>query len=240
MINMFGLKSKNKYVDFVSDEHFLECVAHVCKGYFETRNDLTIEDLKDNGLDPFKTLFDIINKKISFEEWLKTEEGRQYDKTLNNRIGEFHQKLLGGVKGWKDLGTGDESKLDLVKKDMSIGIELKNKFNTVNADSLNKVRDKIEEFVRINTGSRGYWAYIIEKDNSSGESIWNKKDRAENKRVRKIWGYKVYELVTKDKRALNKTWKALPKAINDYFNGKARIRDEDMKRLSDLFVFALQ
>ena len=237
---MFGIKLKNKYVDFVSDEHFLRCVGHVCSGYFEIRNNLKVEDLRDNGLDPFKTLFDIINRKMSFENWLKTEEGRQYDKTLNNRIGEFHQKMLGGVKGWKDLGTGDETKLDLIKTDLSIGIELKNKFNTVNADSLNKVRDKLEQFVIINKGSVGYWAYIIEKDNSSGVSSWNKKDRTKDKNIRKIWGAKVYELVTKDKQALSKTWKALPKAISDYFNGKVKISEEDMKKLSNLFVSSLQ
>ena len=235
---MFG---KNKYVNFVSDKDFLKCVEHVCKGYAESRENLSIDDLKSNGLDPFKTVFDLINKRINFDTWLKNEEMRQADKTLNNRIGEFHQKLLGSVKNWVDLGIGDDSKVDLMKKDKSIFIELKNKFNTVNSDSLDKVRDKLEKAVAQNKKAKAYWAFIISKDNSSGDRVWNKKGRKANERIRVIYGSKVYELVTGDKDALRKTWLALPKAINDYFNGKAvMIPEEDMKKLVSLFGSALQ
>ena len=227
---------KNKYVDFVSDEHFLECVKYVCTGYFETKEDLSIDDLKDNGLDPFKIIFDIVNRGVSFDDWLKNEENRQLDKTLNNRIGEFHQKLLGGVKGWKDLGTGDDTKLDLIKEDKTIAIELKNKFNTTNSDSLDKVRDKIEKFIEENPISVGYWAYIIEKDNSSGEKVWRKKSRILDPRIKVAWGSRVYEIVTGDSNALKKTWEALPKAIKDSFSKE--ISEEDMIKLTETFSSA--
>jgi hypothetical protein len=230
------LSMPNRYVNFVSDKHFLDCVRHVCAGYYTAV--LEIEKLRDNGLDPFKIIFDLINRKVRLQSWVRNEAGRQEDKSLNNRIGEFHQKLLGGVKGWKDLGTGDESKLDLVKSDNSIGIELKNKFNTVNSDSLDKVRDKLELFVRKNKSSKAYWAYIIEKDNSSGESIWIKKGRSENKKIIKIWGAEVYRLVTGDKFALKNTWAALPKAISEVFSGKAVLASEDLKKLQELFASA--
>jgi len=62
---------KNRYVDFVSDNDFLKCVEHVCKGYAEAKDSLSIDDLKSNGLDPFKTLFDLINKKIRFDKPIK-------------------------------------------------------------------------------------------------------------------------------------------------------------------------
>ncbi len=235
---MFG---KNKYVNFVSDKDFLKCVEHVCKGYAEARENLSIDDLRSNGLDPFKTIFDLINKRLNFDTWLKNEEMRQADKTLNNRIGEFHQKLLGNVKGWMDLGTGDDSKVDLMKEDKSIFIELKNKFNTVNSDSLDKVRDKLEKAIQQNRTAKAYWAFIISKNNSSGDKVWIKKGRKASDRIRVIYGSKVYELVTRDKDALKKTWLALPRAINDYFRGKSvMILEEDMKKLVGLFGLALQ
>lgn len=229
----------NKYVDFVSDAHFLACVGLVCKAYHEVKKDLSAKDLKENGLDPFKTVFDIANRKISFNTWLKNEAARQADKALNNKIGEFHQKLLGGVKGWTNLGTGDDSKLDLKKNDNSIFIELKNKYNTVNADSGDKVRDKLEKALTDHPKAIVYWAFIISKYNDSGDDVWKKKGRATNVKIRKIWGSKVYELVTGDKNSLKKTWEVLPIAINDYFDGQITISASDMKKLVALFGSSL-
>ena len=164
---------KNKYVDFVSDEHFLRCVKWVCDAYPDKSSDVNMEMLQRNALDPFKMVFDIVNGKTEVETWVKNEAIRQFDKTINNRIGEFHQKLLGGVNGWTNLGTGDESKVDLKRKDNSIFMELKNKFNTVNADSLQSVRQKLERCVIKNPKAMAYWAYIVERDGSSGESPWS-------------------------------------------------------------------
>lgn len=212
----------------------------VCKAYYESKEELSVDDLKGNGLDPFKTVFDIANRKITFSGWIKNEEVRQADKTLNNKIGEFHQRLLGGVKGWVNLGTGNVSKLDLKNNDETIFIELKNKENTVNADSADKVRDKLEKALIDHPKATVYWAYIISKNNDSGEKVWMKKGRKSNEKVRRIWGAKVYELVTNDKNALKKTWEALPLAINDYFKGQVKISATDMKSLVGLFGSSLQ
>ena len=230
----------NRDVDFVSDAHFLACVGSVCKAYHEAKENLSVEDLKGNGLDPFKTVFDIANRKLTFNDWAKNEEIRQADKTLNNKIGEFHQKLLGGVKGWVDLGVGNVSKLDLKNNTETIFIELKNKENTVNADSADKVRDKLEKALADHPKATVYWAYIISKNNDSGEKIWEKKGRKTNDKIRRIWGAKVYELVTNDKNALKKTWEALPLAISDYFKGQVKISATDMKSLVGLFGSSLQ
>ena len=227
---------KNKYLSFVSDEHFLKCVSHVCSGYSEVKKEVKISDLKGNGLDPFKVIFDIASKNSTFGKWLIGEELRQSDKTLNNRIGEFHQRLLGGVEGWHDLGIGDDTKLDLVNHDRSIGIELKNKSNTVNADSKDKVRDKLEAFITANPKSVAYWAYIISPKNNHGENVWKYHGRID-KRIRIIWGSKVYELVTDDANALRATWEALPNAINEV--SKKQISKEDMKKLISAFNSAL-
>ena len=99
--------------------------------------------LQRNTLDPIKQVFDISAMKIDSDSWVKNELIRQQDKTINNRIGDFHQRLLGKVDGWEDLGTGDTTKVDLRKEDNSIFMELQNKENTVNADSKDQVRRKL-------------------------------------------------------------------------------------------------
>ena len=204
----------NRYVDFVSDKDFLECVKWVCDAYPADPTKVDMEELQRNTLDPFKMVFDLSNSSSSVKEWIKTENIRQQDKTINNKIGEFHQKLLGKVDGWQDLGTGDDSRVDLRKEDNTIFIELKNKFNTMNADATKECRNKLELAIRKHPKATAYWAYIISLNGSSGESTWTfAKD--DNPRIRKIWGARVYKLVTGDANALEKTWHALPKAVHD-------------------------
>lgn len=227
---------KNKYVDFVSDEHFLNCVKWVCDSYIHDAKK-TVEEMQKNIMDPFKMIFDITNNKINVHDWIRSEATRQADKTINNRIGDFHQKLLGGVQGWKNLGTGDESEVDLKKIDNSVFIELKNKFNTVNSSSLAQSRRKLEKILEKYPKARAYWAFVIDKSGSSGDAVWvyNGKN---DPRIRKVWGKQVYVLITGDADALIKVWKALPLAISDVLKRECKISSDDMKELAILFETA--
>jgi len=74
----------------------------------------------------------------------------------------------------------------------------------------------------------------VEKNGSSGESEWIYGGN-NNPSVRKIWGNKIYELITGQPDALKKTWLALPLAIKDIIGQKAKISDEDMKELKQWF-----
>jgi len=179
-------------------------------------------------------VLDMMNGNIGLKSLLSNEVLRQNDKTSGGRIGDFHQKLLGGVKGWTDLGVGDKTKVDLKKNDNTVFMELKNKYNTVNADSLASVRRKLEKITEDYNGSIAYWAYIVEKNGSSGESEWIYRGN-NNPSIKKIWGNKIYELITGQPDALEKTWLALPLAIKDIRGQKAKISDADMEELKQWF-----
>ena len=140
----------NKYVEFVSDEDFLECVRKVVDSYQTLDENITPTSIlteSKNTIDEFKTIFDVCVNQISFDEWSKIELTRQQDKTINNKIGEFHQELLGKVNGWADLGVGDETEIDLKKEDNTVFIELKNKYNTMNSSSEKTCREKLEKVI---------------------------------------------------------------------------------------------
>ncbi len=229
----------NQYVDFVSDEHFLKCVKWVCDAYLDPSLKLDKTWLQRNGVDPFKMVFDIVVRNRNFESLMEQEKSRQYDKKSGGRIGDFHQKLLGGVDGWVDLGVGDESKVDLKKEDNTIFIELKNKHNTVNSDSLNSVRQKLEKITKDFPKSVAYWAYVIEKNGTSGESEWIYLGD-NNPKLKKIWGSKLYELITGKSDALEKTWMALPIAIKDILSDSKTISSSDMKELQIWFKDAFE
>jgi hypothetical protein len=229
----------NQYVDFVSDEHFLKCVKWVCDAYLDPSLKLDKTWLQRNGVDPFKMIFDMVVRNRNFESLMEQEKSRQYDKKSGGRIGDFHQKLLGGVKGWVDLGVGDESKVDLKKEDNTIFIELKNKYNTVNSDSLNSVRRKLEKITKDFPNSIAYWAFVIEKNGTSGESEWIYLGD-NNPKLKKIWGSKLYELITGKPDALERTWIALPIAIKDILKDSKTISSLDMKELQIWFKDAFK
>jgi len=130
----------NKYVDFVSDIYFEKCVRWVVGGYNQER------DIRKNGIDAFKTIFDMINTELDFEQWKNVELTRQKDKNISNKIGEFHQKLLGGVKGWQDLQTGDVA--DLCNDQKTIFLELKNKDNTVKGSDMIHLWKRLDKITR--------------------------------------------------------------------------------------------
>ncbi len=129
----------NRYVDFIDDEIFLNEVKKVFDAYndnenkFKNKEDLLFES--KNEIDFIKFIFDISSSSdISFNSWASFEIRRQDDKTVTNKIGEFHQGILGSTEGWIDLGKGDETAADLKNEDETIFIELKNKYNTLNND----------------------------------------------------------------------------------------------------------
>jgi hypothetical protein len=231
--------SENKYVNFVSDEHFLKCVKWVCDAYLDPSLKFNKSWLQRNGVDPFKMVFDMVVRSRDFESLMEQEKNRQYDKKSGGRIGDFHQKLLGGVDGWVDLGVGDESKVDLKKEDNTIFIELKNKHNTVNSDSLNSVRRKLERITNDFSNSIAYWAYVIEKNGTSGVSEWIYLGE-NNHKLKKIWGSKLYELITGKPDALEKTWIALPIAIKDILSETKTISSSDMEELQIWFKDAFE
>ena len=63
----------NKYVDFVSDDDFLECVEKVVDAYpdDEKKEQTPWETLSqyENTNDHFKTLFDLYGYKFNLDEW---------------------------------------------------------------------------------------------------------------------------------------------------------------------------
>lgn len=212
------------YVDFITDEHYKSCVRHVLNAFNNALNlkkslESAIADnnifksvLFSNVVDPFKMVFEI--EKIGIKEWLRKEILRQLDKSVEQKMGEFHQKILGGVEGWKDLYVGN--KVDLVNNDETINIEIKNKFNTCSGDALTAVRRKLEDITSNNHKTTAYWAYIISKSvQKSGEEVWVKKGFNKIESIKKAWGERVYEIVTGDSTALEKIYKTLPQVIND-------------------------
>ena len=49
---------KNKYVNFISDEHLLRCVANLHNAYLKAKNNITKKNFYNNKVDTIKLTFD--------------------------------------------------------------------------------------------------------------------------------------------------------------------------------------
>ncbi len=93
------------YLPYISDEKLVEITTKVVVAVQNAEQTID-ENLHKNTIDPFYALFEGAIYSMDFEEWIEREKIRKIQKTLQNAIGDFHEKILGNIPGWVNLGTG--------------------------------------------------------------------------------------------------------------------------------------
>ncbi len=91
----------NKYVDFISDEHLVSCIANLHKSYLKAKKNITKDSFYSNKVDTIKLTFDSRFNNVDEESLIQAEVLRQIDKSINNSIGTFHEQILGGIEGFE-------------------------------------------------------------------------------------------------------------------------------------------
>lgn len=203
------------YLTYISDDDLID----LCKEVVATL-DKAIEnkqkDLYKNIIDPFSAIFESSYYDISLTEWIKREKSRQIQKSFQNAIGNFHQKLIGKITGWNDLGTGGV--VDVKNDKRMIIAEIKNKFNTTKGNHKVSIYDDLEKLIQ--TGYKDYTGYYVSilaknKINKPFQPPDNKTHarRPENKFIREVDGATFYEIVTNEQNAIKKLYDILPKVL---------------------------
>jgi len=205
---------KNKYVNFISDEHLLNCIANLHKAYLKAKNNITKKNFYSNKVDTIKLTFDAEFNSIDEESLIESEILRQIDKSINNSIGTFHEQILGGISGFE---VGNLSGFDIKATDDTIFADIKNKHNTMNSSSAESLFQKLARYADTYKKANCYWVQILAK--SSFNEKWtaeiNGKEYSHS-RVYKISGDQFYTLLSGQEDALFQLYKALPIAIKDY------------------------
>jgi hypothetical protein len=207
---------KNKYVDFISDEHFLNCIANLHSAYLKAKNNITKKNFYTNKVDTIKLTFDAKFNTIDEESLIQSEILRQIDKSINNSIGTFHEQILGGIKGFE---AGNLSGYDIKAEDDKLFADIKNKHNTMNSSSAEALFQKLARYADDYKKAKCYWVQILAK--KSFCELWkgeiNGKEYSHS-RVYKISGDKFYALLSGKEDALFQLYKNLPIAVKDYLN----------------------
>ena len=204
----------NKYVNFITDEHLLACIANLHASYIKAKNNLNKKNFYSNKVDIFKLTFDSKFNNLSEADLIQSEILRQIDKSINNSIGTFHEQILGGIKGYE---IGNLSGFDIKASDDTLFADIKNKHNTMNSSSSEALFQKLARYADNYKKANCYWVQILAK--GSFEEHWkgeiNGKEYSHS-RVFKISGDRFYALLTQDDNAFYQLYKSLPNAINDY------------------------
>ncbi len=207
---------KNKYVNFISDEHLLTCVGNLHKAYLKAKNNISKKNFYSNKVDTIKLTFDAKFNDIDEESLIQSEILRQIDKSINNSIGTFHEQILGGIKGFE---VGNLSGFDVKASDDTLFADIKNKHNTMNSSSAESLFQKLARYADDYKKAKCYWVQILAKN--SFNELWkgeiNGKEYSHS-RVYKISGDQFYALLSGQEDALLQLYKALPKAIKDYLH----------------------
>lgn len=220
------------YLSFVSDDDLISHVKEVLTKV-QTAEATAEQKLYNNIIDPFSALFDAMNQNITLEEWLGQEKTRQVQKTLQNALGDFHQKVLGSIAGWVDAGRGGS--FDIKNDNLKIIAEVKNKHNTMNSSSSEATYQKLVNHLRY--AEKGYVAYvvfIVPRSWRPLDTPWSPNLQISKLRddIRQIDGASFYELASGERHALRSLYATLPQVIRD-ISGRPTGHSEPFVKLFD-------
>ena len=101
---------------------------------------------------------------LTDEQWTSSEKARRYTKSLEGKMGDFHEELAGKLPGWETLKVGDPSGCDVMKKDGTEYQEWKNRDNTMNSSSGSAVIGKLQALA-----AKGKKAVLVEVNCPKGK-----------------------------------------------------------------------
>lgn len=236
------------YLSFITDDQLKRVVKYVLdKGI--ARKKTAEKKFTANIIDPFGSLFEAAAFDLDHETWKQAETIRQCQKTLQNHVGTLHQKVLGCVNGWKDLGTG--AVVDLVCEERKVIAEIKNKYNTVTGGKLADQYYSLEQLVMpkasIYKNYTAYFVNIIPAHPRRSNECFHPSDKnkgaqcPENALIRMIDGASFYAMVTGEEDALQQFYLALPEVIEELFRseyGQPGFELADKQKFSEYFYLA--
>lgn len=231
---------------FISDRDFKEHVKLTIKHYGEKLAPYNLKKFNQNIIDPIKLIFDKTVYGFTWEEIIKNEVFRQRDKSNNNDIGYFHQRMFQYISGCTVPQTGwdvvfaQEGGTNLPNGDkvQTVFVEMKNKHNTMNAASSGKTYMKMQGQLLSDDDCACFLVEVIAK--KSQNITWEVTvdgEKHRHKRIRRVSMDDFYGIVTGQKDAFYQMCIALPFVIEEVIaeKGIALInQDTVLKELYEL------
>lgn len=204
------MRDRKYGLGFISDRDIYAHVKHTVQQY---RLEIDFTQFTENVIDPIKLTFDSIVYQRAIQDVLEDEIVRQLDKSNTNHIGYFHQNIFKFINPeWVVPTKG----YDIINESQSIYIEMKNKHNTMNSSSAQKIYIAMQNTILKNPNAQCILVEVLaRKSQNIPWKISIHGTPASDERIRKMSIDQFYERVTKDPFAFKKLCLALPKIIED-------------------------
>lgn len=235
---------------FITREDFTKHVAATIAQYDKKLTPVDIEKFNSNIVDPIKMIFDKSVYQYSWEELIGNEIFRQRDKSANNDIGYFHQRIFQYIDNCRVPDNGKEGGWDVIfhKQEgislpdgdcvKTVYVEMKNKHNTMNSSSAGKTYIKMQNQLLQDDDCA---CFLVEAIAKKSQNIkWTTMVNGSNvghKRIRRVSLDQFYALVTGDNDAFYKMCMVLPEVINNVVNDNSEInipQDTVVKELHNI------
>lgn len=236
-------------ISFISEKEFSEHVKLTIEKYGDKLEPFDLKKFNKNIIDPIKLIFDKSVYKTSWETAVSNEIFRQRDKSNNNDIGYFHQRIFSYFKNCTVPENGQEGGWDVIYRNSggialpdggtvhTIYAELKNKHNTMNSASAGKTFIKMQNQLLKDDDCA---CFLVEAIAKKSQNIkWETTvdgQKVGHKLIRRVSMDKFYETVTGEEDAFYRLCMKLPGVIEQVVNGTENVSPNDtvMQELNEI------
>ena len=239
-------------LDFISQQDFTNHVAATIEKYGEKLESFDVKRFNKNIIDPIKLIFDKTVYKSSWDEMVGNEIFRQRDKSNNNDIGYFHQRIFqyidnchvpeNGKDGGWDVIYRNPKGINLPDGDMvhTVYVEMKNKHNTMNSASARKTYIKMQSQLLDDDDCACFLVEAIAQrsQNIKWETTVDGK-KVSHRRIRRVSIDQFYALVTGEEDAFYQMCRILPETIKDVVDNNHELHTPNDVAIDELRNVAL-
>lgn len=211
---------------FISEADFVKHVRDTIQKYGDKLESFDLRRFNKNIVDPIKLIFDKTVYRASWEETISNEIFRQRDKSNNNDIGYFHQRIFQYIPNCHVPPNGEEGGWDVIYKNPkgipmtdgsvvhTVYVEMKNKHNTMNSASAGKTFIKMQNQLLKDDDCACFLVEAIAKksQNIKWETTVDK-NKVGHKLIRRVSMDQFYALVTGQEDAFYQICRVLPEMI---------------------------
>ena len=235
-------------LDFISEKNFTKHIKTTIEKYGEKLESFDVKRFNKNIIDPIKLIFDKTVYRSTWETIISNEIFRQRDKSNNNDIGYFHQRIFQYIQNCRVPDNGKEGGWDVIYENAdgivlpdgdvvhTIYVEMKNKHNTMNSASAGKTYIKMQNQL-LNDDDCA--CFLVEAIAQKSQNIkWQTtvdKNKVSHKRIRRVSIDQFYALVTNHDDAFFQMCMLLPTIIENVVNNA-----EDITIPNDTVIDELQ
>lgn len=213
-------------LSFISEGDFTKHVQDTIEKYGDKLKSFDVLRFNRNIIDPVKLIFDKTVYQSNWKETISNEIFRQRDKSNNNDIGYFHQRIFQYIKNCHVPDNGTEGGWDVIYKNPNginlpdgscvhtVYVEMKNKHNTMNSSAAGKTFIKMQNQLLKDDDCA---CFLVEAIAKKSQNIkWETTvdgQRVGHKLIRRVSMDKFYELVTGEDDAFYQLCMVLPSVI---------------------------